>query len=158
MFSSLRHVALRSRVGQVGVKRSPNRVLRRFMGSDMPVPQSQNAPMWVGHDPAVVTEGWEGSLYMYYALAVALQLAIITVAPETSIESWARPEAEARLALKEKGFTDFKFGTHYQDLLNDERSEGWTKFNERSMNPEEDDDDDDEDDDEDDDDEDEDED
>ena len=144
MFSSLRHAALRSRVGQVGAKRSPNKVLRRFMGSDMPVPQSQNAPMWVGHDPAVVTEGWEGSLYVYYALAVVMQLAIITVAPETSIESWARPEAQARLTLKERGFTDFKFGTHYQDLLDNDRSEGWQKFTERSMNPEEDDDEDEE--------------
>jgi hypothetical protein len=121
----------------------------------MPVPQSQHAPLWNGH--TVKEEGWETSMYIYAALAVVLQVAVIGMAPETSIESWARAEAKARLELKEKD-PDMKleFGTHYQDLVKedkdgqvkaftkstDKRKEAWTKFADKATTPGEDDDDD----------------
>ena len=79
----------------------------------MPVPQSQNAPLWHGH--TVAKEGWEESMYFYFAASVVLQVAIIYGAPETSIESWARAEAKARLKLAAAGQTEFEFGKHYQD-------------------------------------------
>jgi hypothetical protein len=133
MFNSLRHVA-RPLAG----------ARRRF--AQMPVPQSQNAPLWLGHDQGVTSEGWETWTYLYFGIAVVLQVAIVGFAPETSIESWARPEAQARLKLAERGFTDFKFGTHYQELLKDENTEIWQKYSERAVLPGDDDDDDDDDD------------
>jgi hypothetical protein len=146
MLNSFRHAATRSlhRVTTAKSTVEPIRVARRNMGGGhTPVPQSANAPMWGGHDPKVISEGWETSLYFYYGLAVVLQLAIVNFAPETSIESWARPEAQARLALKEQGFTDFQFGTHYRDVMNDQRSAAWEKYAERAIIPGDDDDDDD---------------
>ncbi|CAJ1970411.1 unnamed protein product [Cylindrotheca closterium] len=129
--------------------RRPAQQARRWAG-DMPVPQSQNAPLWRGH--TVKEEGWETSMYVYAALAVVLQAAIIGFAPETSIESWARAEAKARLALKEKDpDMKFEFGTHYQDLIKQDQLDKWTKFSDRAITPGEDDDDDDEDEDDDDD-------
>eukprot|EP00538_Stauroneis_constricta_P011868 CAMPEP_0119554050 /NCGR_PEP_ID=MMETSP1352-20130426/6640_1 /TAXON_ID=265584 /ORGANISM="Stauroneis constricta, Strain CCMP1120" /LENGTH=164 /DNA_ID=CAMNT_0007600569 /DNA_START=120 /DNA_END=614 /DNA_ORIENTATION=+ len=124
------------------------RSAKRF-GSDMPVPQSQNAPLWHGHDVNVVSEGWETSTYFYLTAALVLQVCVIAFAPETSIESWARPEAAARLKLAEKGFTDFEFGKHYKDLTDAEATEIWQKFADRATTPGEDDDDDDDEDDED---------
>jgi hypothetical protein len=114
------------------------------MGGDMPVPQSQNAPLWHGH--TVKHEGWEESIYFYYAAGFILQAAVLIGAPETSIESWARPEARARLYLASEaggGQTEFAFGTHYQDLIKKEQRELWNKFNDKSINPGDDDDDDD---------------
>jgi len=119
----------------------------RKMGGDMPVPQSQNAPMWHGH--TVKHEGWEESIYFYYAAGLILQAAVLIGAPETSIESWARPEARARLYLASEaggGQTEFAFGTHYQDLTKKDQRELWNKFSERAINPGDDDDDDDDDD------------
>ena len=69
-------------------------------------------------------------------------------APETSIESWARSEAQARLYLASEaggGQTEFSFGTHYQELIKNEQVELWDKFNGKAMNPGEDDDDEDDD-------------
>ena len=148
MLNSFRHVAITSRHRLMTAKTTvePIRTARRNMGGGghTPVPQSANAPMWGGHDPKVVSEGWETSLYFYYGLAVVLQLAIVNFAPETSIESWARPEAQARLALKEQGFTDFQFGTHYKDVVTSQRSSSWEKFAERAIVPGDDDDEEDE--------------
>jgi hypothetical protein len=115
-------------------------------GSDMPVPQSQNAPLWNGH--TVQKEGWEESIYIFYAVGIVLQAAVLLGAPETSIESWARPEAKARLYLASKGQTEFEFGTHYADLLDKESMELWSKFAAKAVNPGDDDDDDDDEDDE----------
>lgn len=129
--------------------RRPAPTAARRWGSDMPVPQSQNAPLWHGH--TVKEEGWETSMYVYAALAVVLQAAIIGFAPETSIESWARTEAKARLALKEKDpEIKFEFGKHYQDLIKQDQLDQWTKFSDRAIIPGEDDDDDDDDEDDDD--------
>ncbi len=116
---------------------------RRWMGSDMPVPQSQNAPLWHGHK--VAHEGWEESMYFYYAVGFLLQAAIVFGAPETSIESWARAEAQARLRLAADGQTEFEFGTHYQDLEKQASLEVWNKFANRSVIPGDDDDDEDDD-------------
>lgn len=116
----------------------------------MPVMQSQNAPLWHGH--TVKHEGWEGTIYFYYATGLILQAAVLIGAPETSIESWARPEAKARLYLASEaggGHTEFAFGTHYQDLVKKEQQDLWTKFGDRAIIPGEDDDDDDDEDDED---------
>ena len=118
----------------------------RKMGSDMPVPQSQNAPLWNGH--TVKKEGWEEYIYFYYFAGFVLQAAVLMGAPETSIESWARPEAAARLYLASEaggGHTEFEFGTHYSEIIKKEQVELWNKFNDKSINPGEDDDDDDED-------------
>jgi hypothetical protein len=116
------------------------------MASDMPVPQSQHAPLWGGH--TVANEGWETTMYFYSAVAIVLQTAIIMGAPETSIESWARPEAKARLLLASQGQTEFEFGKHYQDVVNEQNLEVWKKFGDRAVIPGEDDDDDDDDEDE----------
>ena len=124
-------------------QRSTTRVVRRFMGSDMPVPQSQHAPMWGGH--TVAKEGWEGTFYFYCIASVILQVAIITAAPETSIESWARPEAQARLKLAAQGQTEFEFGKHYADVLQEQQTDLYSKFSERAIIPGDDDDDDDDD-------------
>ena len=80
-------------------------------------------------------------------------MAVVFGAPETSIESWARPEAKARLYLAseeagDKQVTEFVFGQHYQGLMKKEQTELWSKFAERAINPGDDDDDDDDDDDE----------
>jgi hypothetical protein len=111
-------------------------------GHSVPVPQSQNAPLWGGH--TVAKEGWEETIYFYYAAAVILQAAVILGAPETSIESWARPEAQARLRLAAQGQTEFQFGTHYQEVEKQASLEIWNKFADRSTIPGDDDDDDDE--------------
>ena len=121
-------------------------VQRRTMGSDMPVPQSQNAPLWHGH--SVKKEGWEEHWYFYMIVGTLMQALIITCAPETSIESWARPEAKARLMLAAKGQTEFEFGKHYQDVVDDSHDELWNKYAERAVIPGDDDDDDDDEDDE----------
>jgi hypothetical protein len=112
------------------------------MGSDMPVPQSQNAPLWHGH--TVQKEGWEEYVYFYYAVGILLQAAVLTFSPETSIESWAREEAKARLYLESKGQTDFQFGTHYQDIVEKEHLDLWSQFAAKSVSPGDDDDDEDE--------------
>ena len=143
MFSSASRAVLRRTAASA--KRAAPQQTRR-MGSDMPVPQSQNAPLWHGH--TVKHEGWEEYIYFYYFAGFVLQAAVLLGAPETSIESWARKEAQARLYLASEaggGVTEFSFGTHYQELVKNEQVELWDKFNEKSMNPGEDDDDDDED-------------
>ena len=88
-------------------------------------------------------------MYFYYAAGVLLQAAVLMAAPETSIESWARPEAKARLYLASKDpDTEFEFGVHYQDVVEAENLELWSQFADKAVTPGEDDDDDDEDEDE----------
>lgn len=108
-------------------------IVRRSMASDMPVPQSQNAPLWHGH--TVKNEGWETSMYFYFGASIILQAAVIMGAPETSIESWARPEAQARLKLAAEGFTEFEFGKHYQDVAKQASLDVWDKYASRSTEP-----------------------
>lgn len=152
MFSaSVRRVAVARRVGnktspcnhhQQTSQQTTQQSVRQ--ASDMPVPQSQHAPLWHGH--TVNQEGWEMSLYVWYAAGIVLQAAVLLAAPETSIESWARPEAKARLYLQSKGFMGFEFGTHYQDVVEAENLELWSQFAAKAVHPGEDDDDDDDDD------------
>mmetsp|Transcript_20663 Transcript_20663/g.26662 ORF Transcript_20663/g.26662 Transcript_20663/m.26662 type:complete len:139 (+) Transcript_20663:189-605(+) len=99
--------------------------LRRM--AQMPVPQSQNAKMFQGHPEY---EGWETTIYFWSAISLFLIVVVEGYAPDTTLESWASNEARARLILKEeKGFTDFKFGQHYQGLLVEEQREAWDKQN-----------------------------
>jgi hypothetical protein len=121
------------------IKNSECRTQRRFMGGDMPVPQSNDAPLWHGH--TVAKEGWEETIYFYYIAGIILQAAVLMGSPETSIESWARPEAQARLVLKSQGKTDFEFGTHYQDLMAKQNLDLWSQFAAKAVTPGEDDDD-----------------
>merc|ERR1712238_319641 len=112
---------------------------------------------WSGH--TVKHEGWEESIYFYYAAGLILQAAVIFGAPETSIESWAREEAKARLFLASKQqeaaakegssegeHMEFVFGRHYQELIKKEQYDVWSKFSDKAINPGDDDDDDDDDD------------
>merc|ERR1712238_205548 len=112
---------------------------------------------WSGH--TVKHVGWEESIYFYYAAGLILQAAVIWGAPETSIESWAREEAKARLFLaskqqeaaategsSESEHMEFVFGRHYQELIKKEQYDVWSKFSDKAINPGDDDDDDDDDD------------
>eukprot|EP00980_Cylindrotheca_fusiformis_P021070 scaffold8070_cov117-Cylindrotheca_fusiformis.AAC.18 len=135
------------RTGRVALRRSKavgsGQQLQRRWAGDMPVPQSQHAPLWNGH--TVKKEGWETSMYVFTALALVLQAAVIGLAPETSIESWARAEAKARLQLQAKDpELKLQFGKHYQDVIKNNQMESWSKFADRSTNPGEDDDEEDE--------------
>ena len=144
MFSASRAIVRRTAAASARRQQNLQQQTRK-MGGDMPVPQSQNAPLWHGH--TVKHEGWEEYIYFYYFAGFVLQAAVLIGAPETSIESWARPEAQARLYLASEaggGVTEFKFGTHYQELIKKEQRDLWNKFNDKSINPGEDDDDDDE--------------
>jgi ESSS subunit of NADH:ubiquinone oxidoreductase (complex I) len=132
------------RPGGTGVlQRQQQQQHQRRMGSDMPVPQSQNAPLWHGH--SVKKEGWEEYMYFYYAAGIVLQAAVLLATPETSIESWARAEAKARLYLASSskgGQTEFEFGKHYQDVVEAENLELWSQFAAKAVTPGDDDDDD----------------
>lgn len=137
------------RTGRVALRRptaaaAPRQATTRRWAGDMPVPQSQHAPLWRGH--TVQEEGWETSMYIYSALAIVLQVAVIGLAPETSIESWARAEAKARLELQAKDpELKLQFGKHYQEVIKNSQMESWTKFADRATIPGDDDDDDDDD-------------
>ena len=117
---------------------------RRFMGGDTPVPQSMKARLWEGHPTG--KEGWESTIYFYYTVSAVAIFCIINFSPDTSIEAWAKQEAKARLALKEKGFTDFEFGKHYQDEMMNDEAASWDKFTSKAIKAGEDDDDDEDDD------------
>ena len=118
---------------------------QRLMGGDAtPVPNSMKAKLWQGHPE--VKEGWEETIYFYYGVSAIAIFCIINFSPDTTIEAWAEQEARARLALKDKGFTDFEFGKHYQDEVMSGHAVDWDKFTSKAIKPGEDDDDDDEDD------------
>ena len=117
--------------------------LRRM--ANMPVPRSQNAEIFAGHPKY---EGWEPTVYFWSTISFFLLVANLGYGPDTTIESWAFNEARARLILKEeKGFTDFKFGNHYQDMLVEEQRAEWDKLNFKMLPKMNDDDDDDDEDD-----------
>jgi hypothetical protein len=113
---------------------------RRGM-AEMPVPQSSKAILFENHPK---NEGWEWTIAWWYSSSLVIMIGI-AMAPETEISTWATQEAAARLLLKDQGFTDFQFGTHYQNLKKDERMVTWDKFALKSTKMSEDDDDDDED-------------
>ena len=118
----------------------------RFMGSDhgVPVPQSSKAVLFAGHPKK---EGWESTIAWWYSSSFILIVLVLNTTPDTSIESWAQQEARARLALKDKGFTDFQFGTHYYNLTEGELKSAWDTLSNKAtkMNDDDDDDDDEED-------------
>ena len=109
------------------------------------VPQSQNAKLFDGQPER---EGWEETVYFHTAIATIMIIIGLNFTPETSMNTWARNEAAARLILKEEhGFTDFEFGKHYQDEIKKRRPEEWDKLGSKfSPFKDEDDDDEDEDD------------
>jgi hypothetical protein len=104
----------------------------------MPRPRSMDAELWGGHSKE--PEGWETILYTTYALS-CFMFVLISMAPDTSIQGWARDEAQARLDILEKDPNfKFEFGTHYNkgESVN---YEAYDKFYEKSTRPGEDDDD-----------------
>ena len=113
----------------------------RFM-AEMPVPQSSQAVLFAGHPNK---EGWEGTMLWWYTSSLALIMVIVLYSPDTELSTWARQEAEARLKLKSRGFSDFEFGVHYQKLVAGETNEQWDQFSWKALHMSEDDDDDDED-------------
>lgn len=85
---------------------------RRFMAANMPRPQSMDAELWQGHPKH--KEGWETTIYLTYGAAVVIMGITYFFSPETSIQTWASAEAQARLDLKGKG-VKLEFGKHYSD-------------------------------------------
>jgi len=81
--------------------------------AEMPVPQSSQAVLFAGHPQK---EGWEGTMMWWYTSSLALIMVIVLYSPDTELSTWAHQEAEARLKLKSRGFSDFEFGVHYQKL------------------------------------------
>jgi ESSS subunit of NADH:ubiquinone oxidoreductase (complex I) len=114
-------------------------VVRQFgSGGGVPVPQSATAELFAGHPKK---EGWEWTIGWWYPSSFILICLVLGTTPETSIQSWAREEASARLALKEKGFTDFQFGVHYSNLTEEQMKSAWDKLSNKTtrMNDEDDD-------------------
>tara|TARA_B110000305_G_C19075817_1_gene463848 strand:- start:316 stop:648 length:333 start_codon:yes stop_codon:yes gene_type:complete len=73
------------------------------------------AKLW-GKDGEKVN-GWEPYVYTSYILAGIILVVGVGFKPDTSIKTWANNEARARKALKQSGLvTEFKFGTHYNDI------------------------------------------
>ena len=126
--------ALRRRIIPVMVRR--NTVPRRTAGSDAahhhgpPVPQSQYAK-FAEHAPK--NEGWESTLMWWYPSSLLLLFWIHAFEPDTDIRGWANAEARARLELRRQGMTDFKFGTHYQYLSDDELQKEWDDFSTKAL-------------------------
>ena len=87
---------------------------RRFLGANnnMPRPQSMDAELWQGHPKH--KEGWETTIYLTYGAATIILGITYFFSPETSIQTWAAAEAQARLDLKAKGVKP-EFGRHYSD-------------------------------------------
>ena len=106
--------------------------------ANMPVPQSSKAILFEGHP---TNEGWESTLMWFYPLSFVLTVAVFNYAPETEIQTWARQEAEARMALG-PGAT-IEYGVHYQNLQQEATQSQWEKFAEKAFSLNEDDDDDD---------------
>ena len=78
---------------------------QRRLFAAMPKPQSMEAELWEGHPKH--KEGWESTIYLTYGVATVL-LTLTLFAPETSIQTWASAEAQARLDQK-----DAQFGKHH---------------------------------------------
>lgn len=86
---------------------------KRWMGADMPKPQSSEAKLWQGHPTH--NEGWEFTTYLTYGVSSILLVLAIGFTPETSIKVWASNEAQARLDIQDKKGDEFtlEFGRHY---------------------------------------------
>jgi ESSS subunit of NADH:ubiquinone oxidoreductase (complex I) len=107
----------------------------------VPVPRSAQAKLFAGHD---TNQGWESTVYFYYTLSTLLIIGVLGFAPDTTISSWAKQEAAARLHLKEQGVVkEFEFGKHYLDMVDDDVKRNWDKFDAKSVQFMKDDDDDD---------------
>jgi len=113
----------------------------RTMAS-MPVPQSQNAKLFEGHQ---TDEGWESTIAWWYGTSLVLIVIALGFTPHTEITAWANKEASARLKLKASGVQDFVFGMHYQDLSVAEAKDAWDMFSTKALRMNDDDDDDDDD-------------
>ena len=106
---------------------------RRRLASDhhdIPVPQSQFAK-FAEHSPK--NEGWESTIAWWYPSSLLIIFCIYAFEPETDIRSWANAEARARLELKRQGMTEFKFGTHYQDLSAGDLQKEWDDFSTKAL-------------------------
>lgn len=106
------------------------RTATRRMASDMPVPQSQYAKFADGKPR---NEGWESTIAWFYPSSFLIIVWIVAFDPETDIRAWANAEARARLELKRQGMTEFKFGTHYQSLSDDELKKEWDEFSAKAL-------------------------
>jgi hypothetical protein len=108
----------------------------------MPLPQSATAVLFEGHE---ANEGWETTIFVWYATSFAMCVAILGLEPETGIDAWASKEARVRLEMKDAGFAGpFVFGKHYQSLSDDEIKREWDTFSSKALRMNDDDDDDDE--------------
>jgi hypothetical protein len=111
---------------------------KRSFGAGQPESQSMQARLWEGHNTK--PEGWETTIYATYAASTILIGLALGFAPDTTINTWAMNEAQARLNLKRSGELEKEeFGVFYNTKEKEEHD--WETFMIRSMNPEEDDDD-----------------
>ena len=65
-----------------------------------------------GEKPGHKMEGWEPIIYSCYGASAVLLIVGLWNKPTTSINAWAKDEANARLKLKREG-EDVEYGTHY---------------------------------------------
>lgn len=65
-----------------------------------------------GEKAGQAREGWEPIVYSCYAASAVLLIVGLANKPTTSINAWAKDEANARLKLKREG-EDVEYGTHY---------------------------------------------
>ena len=126
MISSIARASFR----RSAVQARSTTVRRMGGGHFAPVTQNHKAKLFEGHP---TNEGWEWTIGWWYTTSFIMIVGILGFTPNTDITAWARQEAEARLKLKEAGFEDFVFGTHYQDLSVEEAKEVWDKFSAKSM-------------------------
>ena len=65
-----------------------------------------------GEKPGDAPQGWEPIIYSCYGASAVLLIVGLWNKPTTSINAWAKDEANARLKLKREG-EDVEYGTHY---------------------------------------------
>jgi len=106
------------------------RTATRRMAGDVPVPQSQHTKF---ADGKPLNEGWESTIAWFYPSSFLIIVWIHAFEPDTDIRGWANAEARARLELKRQGMTEFKFGTHYQSLSDDELKKEWDTFSAKAL-------------------------
>ncbi|GKY90843.1 hypothetical protein MPSEU_000057100 [Mayamaea pseudoterrestris] len=109
--------------------------LRRNM-ADMPVPQSSKAVLFDGH---ARSEGWESTMAVWYGTSLLLLIATLGLTPNTEIETWAKQEATARLAMADNSAA---FGTHHIAKNPTQVAQKWEKFASKATKWDDDDDDD----------------
>jgi hypothetical protein len=71
----------------------------RFFGAQ----QTEQTAYMFGRKPGAAKEGWEDIVYPCYAASAFVLIFGLAARPEADIKDWAREEALARLAVKEKG-------------------------------------------------------